>query len=380
MKNNVIFNIDQSLIDLFLRDIYKDIRRIEVIKIDNNTVLRRYSDGVVSISDEVEFLNKLNFCKDKNWLIPPILNITDDYIDFKYIRGIRLFNFLIELRYLFLVEHSKKALYVSEIIKDITIKNLENFQNLTSNFDLSRYSEYPVVEKLLSPITLLCDSSSFDYNLDEVKSDLSIISKYYKSISTTLFRDATPKNIIFDEPLLYYDNFIDDTDRRIKIRSLVNSDYFDEKLLSENLYHIDFTGCNYKCPKVDDFIAANLHECNIWIPSSQFFYNENINNTDFLVTIFVRYLRFGGRKLCYRIYNSIGHKIRFRFDYEKIYFEQLSFVTDKLIKELGIKGSELKKIFDYMSFLSDLTIDIDYLSLFFDNSDVKYYSGLFPDK
>ncbi|PIE78418.1 MAG: hypothetical protein CSA15_07905, partial [Candidatus Delongbacteria bacterium] len=176
---------------------------------------------------------------------------------------------------------------------------------------------YPVEEKLLSPITLLCDSSSFAYNLEEVKEDLNIISKHYKSISDSLFRDATPKNIIFDEPSLYYDNFIDDADRRNKIRSLVNSGYFSERLISDNLYHIDFTGCKYKCPSIDDYIAANLHECNIWIPSSQFFYNDNLNNVDFLITLFVRYLRFGGRKLSYRIYNKEGHKVRFRFDYER---------------------------------------------------------------
>lgn len=380
MKNDVKFNINKNFVNLFLKDVYKDIRKIEVLKGDDNTILRRYSDGVISINDEAKFLNKLISCKNKNWSIPPILNVTDDYIDFKYIRGIRLFNFLIELRYLYLVEHSQKALYVSELIKDITTKNLINFQSLTATLDSIEYSDYPVEEKLLSPITLLCDSSSFDYNFDEVKADLAIISKYYKSISNSLFRDATPKNIIFDEPTLYYDNFIDDADRRNKIRNLVNNDYFNKKILSENLYHIDFSGCKYKCPKIDDFIAANIHECNIWIPSSQFFYNDKMNDTDFLITLFVRYLRFGGRKLCYRIYNSTGHKIRFRFDYEKLYFEQLSVVVEKLTKTLDIKGAELKKIFNYMSSLCDITIDKDYLSQYFDNSDVKYYSGLFPDK
>jgi len=64
----------------------------------------------------------------------------------------------------------------------------------------------------------------------EIK-DLEIIEHYYNSISSTLFRDATPKNIIFDEPLLYYKNFIDDTDRRNTIRNMVNSGYFTKNLL-----------------------------------------------------------------------------------------------------------------------------------------------------
>ena len=187
------------------------------------------------------------------------------------------------------------------------------------------------------------------------------------------------KNIIFDNPTLYYDNFIDDADRRNKIRSLVNSGYFTEKLISENLFHIDFTGCKYKCPSNDDYIAANLHECNIWKPSSQFFFNDNLNDVDFLVTLFVRYLRFGGRKLSYRVYNQIGHKVRFRFDYERLYFEQLSSLTSTLSEHIDIEGKELKRIFDYLTDMCDTSVNEDYFSKYFDISNVKYYKGLFPE-
>ena len=378
MKTIINFNINDTLINLFLKDMYKDIRKIEVIGKKPEWVLRRYSDGVVSIEDEYSFLNKLQRLSDRNWKIPSILNVTSQYIDFKYIRGIRLFNFIIELKYFHLVEHSQQSLYTSELIKEIITEQLLNFQSLIPKLKITDNHFYPVEKKLLSPISLLCGGSSFEYDLDEVRSDLFVIAKYYDSISTSLFRDATLKNVIYDNPLLYRKNFINDSDRRIKIRDMLRSGYFTEKCLYENMYYIDFTSCKYSCPQIDDYIAINLHECVAWIPSSQSFYNRNINDINFLITLFVRYLRFGGRKLSYRIYNSRGHKIRFRFDDEKLYFEKLVEITKKLSDSIGISGNELVRIFNYLRSLCDLNIPKDYISEYYNHSNVKYYSGVFP--
>lgn len=379
MKNKIEINVAKEDIDVFLKDIYKDIRKIEVFRYGEDLILRRFSDGTVTIKDELAFLNKIEECKSRNWKIPSIKGHTNDFIEFEYIKGIRLFNFLIELRYLYLIENSKKALEVAETIKKVCLNHLLNFQNISKELDVQKTINYPVKEKLCIPINLVCKTTNFEFNEKEIYEDLSSIEQEYNKNSSALFRDATPKNIILNISELHYNNFIDDVDRRNFIRSNLDSDFFLEVVLSKQLIHIDFTGCKYLCPPTDDLIAANLHECNFWLPSSQFYYNDNIGNYEFNVTLFVRFLRFGGRKLLYRLLNQTGHRIRFRFDYERMYFDELIKICDRLQGYGLISGNELKKVFKYMYSLCDLEIESDHLQKHFDISNITYYSGLFPD-
>lgn len=54
-------------------------------------------------------------------------------------------------------------------------------------------------------------------------------------------------------------------------------------------------------------------------------------------TLLVRYLRFGGRKLAYRIINSQGFKVRFAFDNPMFYFETLRKSAEQLSPEFVLK-------------------------------------------
>jgi len=50
-------------------------------------------------------------------------------------------------------------------------------------------------------------------------------------------------------------------------------------------------------------------------------FDPSLERTD--LTWFVRYLRFGGRKLLYKLLNPKGFAVRFRYDEPSFYFEQL---------------------------------------------------------
>jgi len=354
-------NVTQNEIDLFTADLWKDIRKLQHYNTNGDLTIRRYSDTVISIEDELPFLE---FLKKQNpsWRIPQVISHTPEYIEFEYLNGIRLFNFIIELRILYLIEKSEKALNLMERIKAILTNQLLDFQKITLPWTKNISVQYPFVEKCFTPIELIANVVGLSFNKEEVRNDISAIAEIVSKNCDALFRDATPKNAILHIPELYYDKFkYDDAARRIVIRSLVNSDFFTDELLKDKIYQFDFTGCVYLCPKIDDLIAINLHESMMWAKSSQKFFDENCNDKVFLATMFVRFIRFGGRKLAYRLLHKDGHIKRFRFDNEKYYFEKLQDVVSRLQKLNLVKGNELIRI---MKRFEDATVVIPTVDYF----------------
>lgn len=335
-------NVTQNEIDLFTSTLWKDVRKLVVGKNGNDELtFRRYSDKIISIAKELPFLE---FLKQQNpsWQIPKILNHTADYIEFKYLDGIRLFNFIIELRYLYFIENSQKALDIIERIKIILTKQLVDFQRITRPWCDKIELHYPFYERCFVPIQIISGILSYKIDEGEINADIKAITEIVSANSNSLFRDAAAKNAILHLPELYYSNFkYDDAERRILIRSLVDKNYFTDELLNEKIYQFDFTGCVYLCPQIDDLIAINLHESMVWASSSKTFYESNLDDTIFLATMFLRFLRFGGRKLAYRLLHKEGHKIRFRYDYEKFYFVKLVDVIERLQQKKIVKGTAL---------------------------------------
>jgi hypothetical protein len=366
-------NVTQNEIDLFASTLWKDIRKLEVGKNSSNELtFRRYSDKIISIANELPFLE---FLKEQNpsWQIPKILNRTEEYIEFEYLDGIRLFNFIIELRHLYLIENSTKALAIMERIKIILTKQLLDFQRITKSWCSKIEVNYPFHERCFVPIQIISNVLSYKFDNSEVNSDIKAITEIVSANSNSLFRDAAAKNAILHLPELYYSNFkYDDAERRIIIRSLVDKDYFTDELLNNKIYQFDFTGCAYLCPQVDDLIAINLHESMYWANSSKTFYNDNVNDSSFLAAVFVRLLRFGGRKLAYRLLHKEGHKIRFRYDYEKLYFEILVDVIERLQQKKIVKGTALIAVMKEFQKATDIIPNIDYFDPTGEKTEICY--------
>lgn len=364
-------------IDRFTADLWKDIRRLQENDSDGVLTIRRYSDTKILIEEELPFLNFLSQ-QNLSWKTPKVVSHTNDCIEFEYLDGIRLFNFIIELRKLYLIEKSEKAMNLLERIKSILTNQLLDFQTITHSWTKQITIQYPFFDKCFTPIQLISNVLSFDFNEEEVKSDLKCIAEIVSNNSDALFRDATPKNAILHLPELYYNKFkYDDAARLVVIRSMVNSDYFTDKLLLEKIYQFDFTGCVYLCPQVDDLIAINLHESMMWAKSSQIFYESNFANPVFLATMFVRFIRFGGRKLAYKLLHKDGHVMRFRFDNEKYYFERLQDVIRKLQELKLIKGNALLLVMKEFEKATNIIPSVDYFDPDGTKSQCKY-SDVYP--
>ena len=370
-------NVTSHEIELFKKDIWKDVRRLETVKENDILFIKRYSDGITPIHNEIAFYNFLK-SREIGFKTPLIYEKAADYIKFEYLGGIRLFNFIVELRYLYLIEKSSKALKLAELIQDILLQQLLDFQEKTTPWVNSVQSYYPYLEKCSLSIEILTNILSIEYDQSEVLSDLSILRDVYVENSDSLFRDASSKNAILNLPNLFYGNFKDDADRRILIRHLIESNYFTEDLIKSSLYQLDFSGCVFKAPKIDDAIAIFLHESMWWTSSAKRFFKNNGKDFLFISALFLRLFRFGTRKLIYRLLHKEGHKIRFRYDFEKLYFSIISGYIKKLQKSEILRGKEILRLLQHFEKATSLNPQEDYLEKLVDLN--KYYQDIFYSK
>jgi hypothetical protein len=371
-------NVSKEIITGFKNDLWKDVRRLTVFQFENQKTIRRYSDEITSISQEVKFLSFLEK-NERMWNFPKMLSYSDSYIEFEYLRGIRLFNFIIELNYIAEVKKSIKAYNTIALIQSILNDNLNNFQVATRSFiSQQEVVPYPYIDKCLIPLNLISLISLLTVDKEEIKDDIQKLSEIYFSGANVLFRDATPKNAILNIEELYYIHYKDDLERREHICRLLEEGFFSEYLLRKSIYQFDFSGCKYFCSPIDDFVAANLHECLEWTDLSKTYWQHNLDNDLFLSSVFVRYIRFGSRKLLYRLLHKDAHNVRFIYDRETLYFNRLGEITKLLSKKRIINGSSLELIFNQSRLLVNEIPADDYFKKYIDTSNVQYYKDIFP--
>ncbi len=95
---------------------------------------------------------------------------------------------------------------------------------------------------------------------------------------------------------------------------------------------------------------------------------------------FVRFSRFAGRKLAYRLLNQTGYRIRFALDNEAVYFLSLSNICQYL-HILGIASSgQLTGFMNHLFQLSGFKPDVDYLHQMLPVREMRtYYTDVFPN-
>ena len=371
MKTNT--KITQKNIDYFFRDLWKDGRKIEKCNNESVDVIRRYSDGCTSIEEEVIFfffLKKLNL----NIKYSDLRNVNSEYLEFNYFPGIRVFNFFMELKSLYFLEKQTEAHRIATETLNQLNRDLVEFQSKTNTLAIEA-EYYPFFEKTWELIEFLASIFSISLNRKEVESDLKIIAEIMRENSDVLFRDMSTKNCLLNIPDLCKSKYGSKKERTQKIRDLLKQKFFTKERIETSLVHFDFSGCKFSCTSCDDYIALNMHEGSNWINS------EMANKWDkkiWFSTLFIRHLRFGGRKLAYRFINQKGYKVRFNFDNEIIYFVELEKITLKL-KELDlIKGNSIINFMRKMQMVSTISPEVDLLSNFIDTSKVNYYEDVFP--
>lgn len=369
------FNVtEQDLID-FENELWKDARKLKVEILEGKKYLRRFSDNLTSIEAEYDFITRLKAAV--SFRIPSIYDHSSTSIAFEYIAGTRAFNLLMDLRTLYRTEADESFREVANKIVAILAADLREFQDFyrqhTAVLNFSGF--YPAHSKLNNLYRILTSILSLSGNL----SDLTAIADIYQQHSEFPFRDATTKNVVLNLPELFPGSFSSYSERLASIKKKVKSGELSAKIENRIIYHIDFSGCSLLCPEYDDWVALHQHEATLWLkPPTQ----RDIESLTVpqLCAKFVRYSRLGGRKLAYRLLNSQGYRIRFGLDDERIYFECLKLLCQRL-RQLNIIGNNRLELL-MTNFLQATFImpKIDYFFSWKHNvSDFRYYRDIFPD-
>ncbi len=369
-------NINKKLLKLFYTDLWKDFRQLEVISVNGDKAIRRYSDNQTSIQDEYQFIKELK--KKASFKIPNIISHTDNYLLFQYVPGTRAFNLLMDLKVLYEQEKNKEYFSIGTQIMQLLQDDLKEFQS----FYEGNYAEethldlYPAFEKTKNVFFLLTSMLGLQMSVDELDKIISI----YLSNSDTPFRDATPKNVILDIPLLNQKNFNSRNERLDVVKEQVKSGELKRKIIRDIVYHIDFSGCSFRCPKKDDWITISQHEASVWLKEHN--QKRNVGESDEeLCTKFVRFSRLGGRKLAYRLLNNSGYQIRFGLDNEAYYFYQLSDICKTLVKRGIISDPSVSDVMLQLVKACNYTPPEDYFHShkMVKNDTTIYYSDVFPN-
>ena len=373
-------NILPAHINLFLEDLWKDTRRLQIDSHNNRITIRRYTDNQTSIQEEHALLLWLNDMI--TFRIPRIISYTDQFISYEYIRGTRAFNLMKDLKALYDVNAEKRYLALCEKLIDCLQADLMEFQNKTlPELHLNQASrKYPAFEKISNLYKLLTEILCLDsWQGGAIVHEVEKIIAVYSNCSEFHFRDATPKNAILNIPELHRSGVENRLERLDVVRQMVDSGKLERLLINENIYHIDFSGCLFLCPKSDDWIALLHHEATHWL-SKKLGNGYAMDDPEYLSALFVRYSRFGGRKLAYRLLNWSGYRIRFGLDNEAFYFIQLKKICDQM-KDVGIiNNNNLSSLMDMLLKFCNYSPQIDYLHHFKnDLKNTQYYQDVFPN-
>lgn len=372
-------NIKDENLKLFIKDLWKDSRQLKVTTDHGIKVIRRYSDHQTSIDDEYAFLERLQ--KIVSFRIPTVVTHTNDYISYQYIAGTRASNLLYDLKELFQKETDCQYLEVATKLTAILHQDLAEFQaKVRNDAKLKKLGKnYPVTEKLVNMFCLLTSITSLDKYKIEIIDDLNKIAGIYSLNSKIPFRDATPKNVILDIPALYQEHFKSRNQRLSVVKSMVKSGELANHIIKEKLFHIDFSGSVFLCPLSDDWIALKHHEVTNWLSELSQDHTTGENMVE-LCTKFVRFARFGGRKLAYRLLNQKGYNIRFILDNEAYYFSHLQAICQSLQNQDFLQNKSLVKVLTSLEQACSYQPTKDHLHSFAQNYQVTvYYQDVFPN-
>jgi hypothetical protein len=361
----------------FLEDLWKDQRVLELTDEGGIKVLRRHRDFQTAIDEEHRFLERLR--AQVTFRIPRLISHSPENLTFEYIAGTRAFNLFMDLKILYRQTRDQRFLASALQLAFLLAEDLKEFQRVVVSDPVlqSLRRSYPAREKLANVYRLLISALPSTIPFESIAEDLDRIAVPYCEHTAVAFRDATPKNVILLIPALYQTRFQTYHQRLEQIQQMVFSGEMTSRLIQEHVYHIDFSGCLFGCPMSDDWVALRQHEGTEWL--SPFLPDVETEESPLdLCVKFVRFTRFGGRKLAYRLFNRDGYQIRFHHDHEAYYFQGLKDFSRQLTDWGVIKnGPAWSAVLDLFLRACDVVPAIDYVHTQTAKRS-RYYRDVFP--
>lgn len=295
--------INSEVMNYFKNNLNKDRRSVNE---PDSQLYDRYlkqCESVQAAEHEARVIKLIN--NQLPHIAPQLIGVEGHTISMRLASGIRLYDLLRQLT------TSQKHNRVREIILSRCSDRLGQLQKLLKDSDITT-EPYPFdiqVSELLRVLCLLLRLPTPPEN------ELETLAVLWNKRCTVPFRDATPKNIIIVDPTVSVT--LNKGQRRKAIDTILDmpETYWQQIPLQD----IDFTSTHHLTSTQDDWLSLLGHavsQPSTYVPPCD-------------ITLLVRYLRFGGRKLIYKLVNPSGFNVRFRHDEPCFYFNNLCMYLSK---------------------------------------------------
>lgn len=322
----------------FKRELWKDQRKLETRDRHETLTLIKHFASQGEGETELYVLSKLSGDSAERRHVPVVFDSAEGWVELEYIKGIRLFNLLVELDQVPDELHSR-----AEDVKATLISQADRNQRaiqriLRDSARLAHWQPYPAGSKILAIIQILAPVLDLRFDPQRLRQEIRDFDAMWTPLATVPFRDATTKNMVLAAPQLWLGNFEgEDARRAYLIETLRESGQ--PKWLSAELIDFDFASCGELSTPEDDYISLHFHE-RTWREApghgeALTWTGEAPNPARAALSFMTRYYRFGGRKAAYRLLHPWGHRVRFRHDRDAFYFERLPDIVGRMAPDLA---------------------------------------------
>lgn len=277
-------------------------------------------------------------------LVPTPLVLREKRLELELAKGIRLYD-LFRMLAEIASEHPgyrRQCLMIRRTLLAKSVRQLKVIQPALEKFAsrLEGYSHYSFELQIQQLLLLLIELSGQVVKPQLITELIELGCFWHKHCCLVPFRDATPKNILVLLPEFSSADFSNRQRKDLLLHKIKVSKIADWQQV--NLLNYDFTSAKDLTAPEDDVISLLAHASS-FVP--QVMYPQHlvlssaykVDPKRAALALLVRYVRFGGRKLAYRLINPLGFSVRFRFDSPTFYFVSLPSLLEQLCP--GFSGS-----------------------------------------
>lgn len=370
----------------FRDDLWKEQRVLELVRNHQGvTSLRKHFRDRSQVDAELRYL-RVGSDLGGNF-VPDVIDNADTYIDLAYIEGTRVHNVLNLLREIEPEDNRARLLRMRLIERCARSCSLLQDALVQDMVKAPRYEGYyPLREKITSLLYLFSHCLRFDLNVAEIETEVQRADEYLKGVTCPVpFRDATPKNLILAWPDMWLGRTSSDKQREI-IREMVRcwSSADSCQIDSIPIVQIDFSACRELTVPEDDPISLLVHE-STWLGSMPsvdhlLWQPVQVDRSRLAIGMLIRMLRYGGRRLSYRLVHSSGYRARYGDESIKFYFDALRDAANTVCPDLATKFTGIMSvtriILDRLAL--GLSTQRDWFDLQYGPQPERYYRDVYP--
>ncbi len=341
------WRVRRADVDFFVQDLWKDLRPFPSIADEGVFGKDCFEEQDAQLEASILLLLRDNIGVG---YFPKPVEIRGSVLIMERIRGIRLFDLIRHLKTLEFERRDGKAVLAVNHLLQRTRHRLSLVQTyLHSVGPIYSRKPYPLENKLRGLLELFIRVMDLHDIPEPWTRELEDFADYWEAeCSIVPFRDATTKNmIIADNRFAVSSTSIDvESEQHNIVRKLLENEQ-NTYWSNVPLLDIDFSSIVHLTAPEDDPISLYCHEWTYGscpILAQEFMLVPllgDINPYRCAAAFLVRYLRFGGRKLAYKLINAQGFSIRFAYDDPLFYFDRLPSICSSLSPEFCADYSSL---------------------------------------